>query len=474
MHSNEALYYLTIAEASALIRRHELSPVELTRAFLERIETLNDRLGAYVTVTAESALKDARAAESAIVQGEYRGPLHGIPVAHKDLYATEGIRTTCQSLVLLDWVPDHDATTVARLKEAGTLLLGKLAMTEFAASGPTDKPFPPARNPWNVDYNPGGSSSGSAAAVAAGLCIGALGSDTGGSIRNPASLCGVVGLKPTYGRVSRYGVVPLSWSLDHCGPLTWTVQDAALMLQALAGHDPKDPASSRLPVPDYSSALKGDVKGMVLGIPRRFFFDPQGMDSETLAAVEKAIEVLEQLGASTKVVDIPSLDYMLEACLCIHDSECYAYHEPNLKSQPHNYNEALRRHLRSAALYSAADYIQAQRVRALVKQEFDQVMTQVDALVTPMMIRPAWRFDQLDLDTASRLRYNSRPFNLTGQPAISVCCGFTSDGLPIGLQIAGRSFDEPTVLRIADAYERSTLWRQQRPPVEGLTAKTRK
>jgi aspartyl-tRNA(Asn)/glutamyl-tRNA(Gln) amidotransferase subunit A len=457
------LHYLTIAEAAEAIQKHEVSPLELTRTFLERIDALDQQLNAFITVTAESALQEARAAEAAILRGDYQGPLHGIPIALKDLYATKGIRTTAHSRVLQAWVPDEDATAVVRLKQAGTVLLGKLAMHEFAFGGPSLKgPFPPARNPWNLDHLPGGSSSGSGTAVAAGLCMGSLGSDTGGSIRGPASLCGIVGLKPTYGRVSRYGVVPLSWSLDHCGPMTWTVRDTAIMLQAIAGYDPKDPASSKTSVPDFARALREDVKGTVVGVLRRDFFDPEQVHPETLAAVESALKLLEDLGAKTKAVDIPSLDYVGAAWNCITMSEAYAYHEANLKTQPQNYGEYILPRVRVGAFYSVADYLQAQRVRTLLQHEFAQVMNEVDVLITPTSLQPAERFDEFDPSSPLRRSF-TRIFNFTGMPAISICCGFTASGLPIGLQIAGRAFDEAMVLRVAHTYERHSAWRQQRP-----------
>ena len=461
------LHYLTIAEAAELIGKRQLSPVELTRACLERIECLDGRLHSYITLTGDLALKEARIAESEIISGHYRGPLHGIPVALKDLYATKGIRTTAHSQVLLEWIPDEDATTVSRLKQAGTILLGKLSMHEFATGGARpNKAFPMARNPWNLAHVPGDSSSGSGAALAAGLCMGSLGSDTGGSIRYPASACGIVGLKPTYGRVSRSGVIPMSWSLDHCGPMTRTVRDNALMLQAIAGHDPKDPSSSKAPVPDYVSYLDNGVQGLVLGIARQQFFQTDSVDPETLAAVEKAIQALEELGAKIKVVDIPCVEYVNEALNCIMASEAFAYHEANMQSQPHNYGPSVQRNVRWGAFYSAADYIQAQRVRTQFKTEFQQVMSEVDALTTPTMVDFAEPFEEYDTRPLAPLRSNcTRPFNLSGQPAISICCGFTAAGLPVGLQIAGRSFDETTVLRIANAYERSAPWHQMRPPI---------
>ena len=295
--TRDELCFLTIGEASGLLRERQLSPVELTQAYLDRIEALDGRVRSYVTLLPESALQEARTAEDEIARGEYRGPMHGIPVAYKDLYDTEGVRTTGQSKVLEHRVPAEDCTAIVRLREAGAVNLGKLAMHEFALGGPKTSLFDQACNPWNLDHVTGGSSSGSGAAMASGLAMGTLGSDTGGSIRGPAALCGIVGLKPTYGRVSRYGVLPLSWSLDHCGPMTWTVEDAAHMLQAIAGHDPKDPTSSHEPVPDYAAALGGDLTGLTVGVPRHYFFgEDAGLDPEVAAAVNRAIEALGELG----------------------------------------------------------------------------------------------------------------------------------------------------------------------------------
>ena len=463
------LHYLTIAEATELIRNHQLSPVELTRAHLERIESLDPHLHAYITVTADRALKEARMAEGAILSGDHRGPLHGIPLGIKDLYDTKGVRTTAHSMVLWERVPEEDATAVARLTQAGTVLLGKLAMFEFAAGGPSPKtPVPPARNPWHLDYTTAGSSSGSAAAVAAGLSMGTLGSDTGGSIRNPSARCGIVGIKPTYGRVSRFGALRTSWSLDHFGPMARTVQDTTLLLQAISGYDPKDPGSSRVTVPDYSLALNKDIKGMVLGVHRNHYFDHGTVHHEVLAAVEKAIGALEELGARTRLVDIPSLEYVAAAGNCIQKAEAYVYHMDMLRNHPEDYGPNVLTSVRSGALYSAVDYIQAQRVKSLVKEEYDRVLTEVDALVTPTMAQPPERYEEYDAHRAGEAPYFPRLCSFLGVPAISVPCGLTSEGLPIGLQIAGRSFDEPTILRIAHAYERSTPWHQKHPPVEKL------
>ncbi len=459
--------YLTIREAGEMLQRQELSPVELTRAFLERIDSLDDRLHCYITLLRDEALSEARSAEAEILRGGYRGPLHGIPIGLKDIYDTAGIRTTAGSRVDIDRVPTEDATTVARLRGAGTVLLGKLMTYEYALGGPDPTvPFPAARNPWNLDYTTGGSSSGSGAGVAAGLCMGAMGSCTGGSIRGPASLCGIVGLKATYGRVSRYGVVTLSWSQDHCGPMTWTVEDSALMLQALAGHDPKDPTTSTAPVPDYSLALREDIKGLTIGVPRHFFFAPSpDVNPEVVATVEKELETLQGLGANVEEVTIPTLDYVRAANVTIMVSEAFAFHERNLKSQPQNFGEIARARFRIGGLFSGSDYIQAQRVRQMIKRECADVLKRVDVLVTPTMTQPAPPFEGFDPSGVFRGPSFTAPFNVTGLPAISVPCGFTANGLPIGMQIVGKPFDEPTVLRAAYTYQQHARWFERRPPI---------
>ena len=459
--------FLTIGEAGDLIRRRELSPVDLTRAFLDRIDSLDDQLHAYITLTRDEALSAARTAEAEILKGNYKGRMHGIPFALKDLYDTGGIPTTSGSKVDIDRVPVEDATTTARLKAAGGILLGKLGMHEFALGGPDFScPFPPPRNPWNLDYIPGGSSSGSGAAVAAGLCMGALGSCTGGSIRGPASFCGIVGLKATYGRVSRFGVVTLSWSQDHCGPMTWTVEDTAYMLQAIAGHDPKDPTSSKAPVPDYSASLREDIRGLTLGIPRDYFFTPgDRVNPEVLSTVEKGVSALEELGANLQEVSVPSLAYARAANMVIMLSEAFAFHEPNLKTRAHDFGEMVRGRFRIGGLFSASDYIQAQRVRQRIKREFAEVMKKVDLVVTPTMTGTAAAFEGYNPASIMRGPSFTGPFNLTGLPAISVPAGFSSIGLPIGMQIVGKPFDEPTVIRAAYTYQQHARWYQQRPPI---------
>jgi len=465
--SQTNLYHLTIREASALLKSGQLSPVELTQSFLDRIEATDDRLHSFIIVLKEQALDDARLAEAEIRRGDYKGPLHGIPFALKDLYDTAGITTTSGSKVDIDRVPTEDATTTARLKAAGGILLGKLAMHEFALGGPDfTTPFPPARNPWNLAHITGGSSSGSGAAVASGQAMAALGSCTGGSIRGPASLCGIVGLKATYGRVSRAGVVTLSWSQDHCGPMTWTVEDTAYMMQALAGYDPKDPTTSTAPVPDYSLSLREDIKGLTIGVPRHFFFAPhESVNPEVVATVEKGLKVLEGLGANLQEVTIPSLEYVRAANSVIMLSEAFAYHEKNLQTRSHDFGEMVRARFRIGGLFSASDYVQSQRIRKVVNRECAEVLQKVDVLVTPTMTQPAAAFEGYDATSNITGRSFTAPFNLTGLPAISVPCGFTASGLPVGMQIAGKPFDEPGVIRAAYAYQQEARWFEQRPSI---------
>ena len=461
------LCYLTIGEASRLLATRELSPVELTRAFLDRIDRLDGDIQAYITVLHDSAVAEARRAESEILRGEYRGLLHGIPIALKDLYDTKGVRTTAGSRVMADRVPTEDATTTARLRAAGAVQLGKLTMHEFGLGDldPTSG-FPMARNPWNLEHSTGGSSSGSGAAVAAGLCMAALGSCTGGSIRGPASHCGIVGLKATYGRISGAGAVSMSWTLDHCGPMTWNVEDTATMLQAIAGYNSADPVSSQLPVPDYSASLVDDIKGLKVGVPRHFFFaEDSQINRETLATTEVALSALEDLGAHVEEVTIPTLQYSQAAHTVIMFSEAFAFHRSNLLTRPNDYGVRARAQFRVGGLFSSSDYLQAQRVRNVLKSEFAKVLESVDVIVSPTRPSPAPRFDQVEKMTIAELVSFTSPYNMTGLPAISVPCGFTSDGLPVGLQIAARPFEEPTILRTAYAYQQHVRLFEQRPPV---------
>ena len=465
--ANKKLHELTIREAGGLLKDGDLSPVELTQAFFNRIDQTEDRLHSFITLLQDRAMGEARKSEAEIRSGNYKGPMHGIPIVLKDLYDTAGIRTTSGSQVDFDRVPITDSTATSRLADAGAVLLGKVTMHEFALGGPDwTTPFEPACNPWNLNHITGGSSSGTASAVASGQAMGGLGSCTGGSIRGPASLCGIVGLKPTYGRVSRAGVVTLSWSQDHVGPLTYTVEDSAYMLQAIAGHDPKDPTSSRAVVPDYSISLREDIKGKVFGLPRHYFFDEDpSVDAETVAVVEKAVAELESLGAKIEEIELPSLDYIRAANTIIMVCEAYAFHEPNLKSRPQEFGEIVRARFRIGGMLSAGDYLQAQRCRQWSKREFAEALQKVDFFVTPTMTQPAAAFEGYDPIATIQGKSFTAPFNVTGLPAISVPCGFTQSGLPVGMQIAGKAFDEPGVIQAAYSYQQHARWYEQRPNI---------
>jgi aspartyl-tRNA(Asn)/glutamyl-tRNA(Gln) amidotransferase subunit A len=464
MEPNE-LCYQTIVEAAAGLRRKDLSPHELTEAALKRIESIDDKLHCFITLTADLALRHAEQAEHDLRSGQDRGPLHGIPIALKDLYMTQGIRTTCHSAVLKNWVPDNDATAATKLREAGAILLGKVGMHEFAFGGPSvDAPFPAVRNPWNPAHIPGGSSSGSGAALAAGLRYGSLGSDTGGSIRTPSSHCGIVGLKPTYGRVSRFGVIPLSWSLDHAGPMARSVEDCAILLQAIAGYDPKDPASADVPASDFRAALKNGIAGLRIGVPRAGWFDENlGVDPETEALFNQALKTLEELGAAIIEIDGKPFSIARKANQTILVCEAYAYHEKRLQEAPEKFGSSVRRRMLEGAFLSAADYITAQRARAVLNEQIRQNFSRVDVFATPSTPRPPDTFEGLDPNEQNLRPSFTNPFNLTGLPAISVPCGFTDGKLPVGLQIAAPSFEESTALRVAYAYEQATGWHKQRP-----------
>ncbi|MBI4497278.1 MAG: Asp-tRNA(Asn)/Glu-tRNA(Gln) amidotransferase subunit GatA [Chloroflexi bacterium] len=458
------LGYLSIAEAAARFRNRTLSPVEVVEALLDRIDALDGRLHAYLAVMAESAMAEARQSEQELLAGQDRGPLHGIPIALKDLYATAGTLTTAGSPVLADWVPEEDATVVTLLRQAGAVNLGKLTMHEFAFGPPAlDDPYPPARNPWNLDHVPGGSSSGSGAALAAGLCLGSLGSDTGGSIRGPASFCGITGLKPTYGRVSRAGVVPLAWSLDHVGPMTRSAEDCALMLQAIAGYDPKDPASSPAPVPDYRATLGQGLAGVRLGVCRPYFLDHEALDPDVRQGVEQAIAELRGAGASVVEVGLPHAEQARIANTVIMLAEAYAYHEQTLQTRGHLFGKRLRLRLLEGGLLRASDYLQAQRTRSLFQEELGAALRQVDVLITPTSVRPASSWATFDPAATARDPSYTAPFNLTGVPVLSVPCGFSAAGLPLGMQIVGRSLDEATVLRVGHAYQQLTDWHTRQP-----------
>jgi len=457
---------LSLKDASDLLDARKVSPVELTRACLARIERLNPTLNAFITVTGEQALADAKAAETLIASGKRRGRLDGIPIALKDLFDTAGVRTTAGSAIFADRVPERDAEVVRRLRAAGAVMLGKLNMHEFAyGDNSAQSHYGPVHNPWQREHIAGGSSGGSGAAVAAGLCYGALGSDTGGSIRQPAAYCGIVGLKPTYGLVSTRGVVPLSWSLDHVGPLCRTVADAALLLQPIAGYDPLDTNSLAATVPDYTNALRQKVSTLRIGIPRAVFYET--LDPEIEQAVKEALQILGRLTASTRDVELPAYQ-----TLPVVGAEAYAFHAPYFTKTPDLYQPMTRRRLEAGAKVSAVAYIEGRRELDRLRREVMTVFSAVDLLVTPTTpILPATIQDAAaDPGTppaagvAPSLR-NTQPFDIYGLPSISVPCGFSRSGLPIGLEISGPRLGEPLVLALAQAYERKTEWHRRTPPV---------
>jgi aspartyl-tRNA(Asn)/glutamyl-tRNA(Gln) amidotransferase subunit A len=467
MDSTE-LCYLSLERVSVLIKSKDITPVEATRAVLDRINDVDRDLNSFITVMRDQALAQAQAAEREILHGHYRGPLHGIPVAVKDLYYTKGIRTTGGSAILANFVPDYSATAVARLETSGAVLVGKLNMHEFARGATTTSSLTgPCANPWDPDRVPGGSSGGSAAALSAGLCFGALGSDSGGSIRIPAALCGVVGLKPTFGRVSRRGMLPLSFSMDHAGPMARTVLDTALILGVIAGRDTNDSASEGVPVPDYAAALTGDIKGTRLRVPRDLFFER--LDPEVESAVRSAMSTLEGLGAHLEDVAMPLVKYSAAAGRLISATEGGAVHEPYLRREAAKYSPDVRIASLVGQFVLGKHYIKAQRVRSLLRHEMAVALSGADALITPTVPIPAPTIVATlgtgapKSDITSQLISFTRPANLTGFPAISLPCGYTRDELPIGLQIIGRPFDEATVMRIAYAYEQSTPWHRRRP-----------
>jgi aspartyl-tRNA(Asn)/glutamyl-tRNA(Gln) amidotransferase subunit A len=459
----DALHELTIAEAARRIAARSLSPVELTRACLERIEAVDPQLNAFLTVTADAALERAREAERAIGRDGPHGPLHGIPFALKDIYDTRGIPTTGHSRLTRERVPDADSACTERLLAAGGILLGKLATHEFATGGPAyDLPWPPARNPWRLDRFPGGSSSGAAAAVAAGLVPLAMGSDTGGSIRLPAAFCGIAGLKPTYGRVSKRGVLPLSWTLDTCGPLAGTVEDCAIALQALAGHDPRDPGSADRPVPDYRAALGTGIAGLRIGVARELY---ARAGDETRTAMDDALAILSGLGAEVVEVTLPSIDDYQAVYRAIVMAEAFAIHEAELRERPDAYSAVTRYRILPGIAISAAEYVDALRMQRELIERTLAVLETVDAVVAATTYGPAPVQATMRAEASFAQPPLTNPFNIAQCPAISVCNGFSPDGLPLAMQVAGRRFDEPTVLRIAHAYERATPWRERRPPL---------
>ncbi|HXG30456.1 MAG TPA: Asp-tRNA(Asn)/Glu-tRNA(Gln) amidotransferase subunit GatA [Thermodesulfobacteriota bacterium] len=484
------LPFLTIREVSELIRKGEISPVELTESVLRRIEEVDGRLNSYITVLSDHALRSAREAEKTISSGRYIGPLHGVPIGLKDIFVMKGVRTTCGSKILEDFIPPYDATVTLRLKNAGAIIVGKNNMDEFAMGSSTENSyFGPTRNPWDLERVPGGSSGGSAASVSASLCFASIGTDTGGSIRQPAALCGIVGLKPTYGRVSRFGMIAFASSLDQGGPLAKTVEDAALVLNAVAGGDPRDSTSVDVPVPDYTKRIKDGVKGVRIGVPKEYFIE--GIDAEVEEGVKRAIALVEDLGGVVEEISLPHTRYAVSAYYIIAPSEAssnlarydgvrYGFRSSDVGSLRDMYsktraegfgNEVKRRimigtYALSAGYYDAY-YLKAQRVRTLIKRDFEEAFKKVDVIMTPTSPEPAFKIGEKTDDPLKMYLSDifTIPCNLAGLPGISIPCGFTSSGLPIGVQILGKPFDEETLLRVANAYELHTNWREKRPPI---------
>ncbi|MEC8198979.1 MAG: amidase, partial [Pseudomonadota bacterium] len=426
----------------------------------------NPQLDAFVTPTLELAVEQAKSAEAEIAAGNHKGPLHGVPFGLKDIYETKGILTSGHSKVMEDHIPEQDATTTAKLYEAGMVLLGKLSTHEFAHGGPSfDLPWPPARNPWNTDHVTGGSSSGSGAAVAAGFLPAAMGSDTGGSIRNPACLSGTAGFKPTYGLVSRAGVIANSYTFDHCGPLTWTVEDSALMMQALAGYDTRDPASANVDIPDFAAVLGGDLKGKRIGIVRHFYEEDLPANDETKQALEAAYDVLRNLGAELEDIRLRTCREYMDVKVTIAESELYNVHEGNLRTRPSDFGSDFLGRSTPACLITGADYVAAQRERRVMLAEMAPIYERYDLLVTAGTYA-APRFDAHRTISFWEKPAITTPFNVTGGPALALCIGYNTAGLPLSMQIVGKPFDDAAVLQAGDAYERATSWRSQRPQLD--------
>ncbi len=461
-----APHLLSAAAAARAFAARTLSPTELLSALLARIERLDPVLNAFIRLDAEAAMDAARQAEKEIAAGRHRGPLHGIPVGIKDIIDVVGLPTTCHSRILLDNVAKADAAVVARLRAAGAIVIGKLSTHEFAIGGPSlDLPFPPARNPWNPLHHPGGSSSGSGAGVAAGLFPLALGTDTGGSVRNPASACGIVGLKPTYGRVSRRGVFPLAFTLDHVGPLTRTVEDAALLLHAIEGHDALDPGSAAFPAGDALSVIERGISGLRIGFVRHFHEKDLPADPQVLAALEDAAEILHAAGAQVRDVALPTLNEFAAVNRVILGAESWSIHAPWLRTRPGDYGQLARQRLMAGAFMSAGAYVGAQRRRAQMIAAVDDVFQDVDVLLCASSMDPASRIDDMAETLRTYPRQARTPFNVTGHPALAMMAGLSSGGLPLSLQFVGRYGADATVLRVARAYERASEWHTRRPPI---------
>ena len=466
-----SLCAISIKEAADLISAHKVKPSELVEAHIERINATDDKLNSFVTILSESALHSSFIAEKEIMNGNYRGPIHGIPIGLKDLYDTAGTITTVGSKIYRERLPQEDATVVSRLKEAGAIVVGKLQMHEFALGATSINPHDgPARNPWDTERITGGSSGGSASSVAAGQCMASLGTDTGGSIRIPSALCGIVGLKPTFGRVSRKGVFPLSWTMDTVGPMTRTVEDAALMLNAMVSFDPSDPGSSPHETEDFTSKLGLGIKGLTIGVPQEYFYETTS--PEVKEALNSAEKVFESLGAKVIPISIPVLEHSLAISGTIMLTEAASVHERNLKDRPFDIGDDVRLRLTQGSLYSAVDYLKAQRGRHEFNNQIDKAMETVDILLAPTVGIGAPKIDDktvvlngVEYPALALMPRLTRPHNICGLPTISIPCGFTSSGLPIGMQLAGRAFEDSVVIQTANAYENATDWTKQSPVI---------
>jgi aspartyl-tRNA(Asn)/glutamyl-tRNA(Gln) amidotransferase subunit A len=460
---------LTIAKLSSLLQNKEVSPVEITQAILERISRLNPKINVYITIFEEHAMEKAKIAEKEIINGNYKGLLHGIPVAVKDNFEVKGFKTTCASKVRENHISTFNATIINRLQQAGAILIGKLNMQEFAIGATsTDSHFGPVRNPWDTSRIPGGSSGGSAAAISSSLALGTLGSDTRGSGRIPASLCGIVGLKPTYGLASNYGITPVAWSLDHPAPMTRTVEDVAIMLQAIAGYDPNDPSTVNIGLPDYQAAMRKDIKGLKLALPVNYFFDE--IEPEVEKVFKETLRVFVGLGASVEEITIPEIEFVPVAGSYISPAEQFTYHEKYIRNHFQDYSSNVRERILTGSVILATDYIKSQQYRNLLRRNVHKILERFDALLTPTTAATAPKIGGGSVKIGGReknvlklLSLFTAPWNLTGQPAISVACGFGPNNMPVGLQIVGRCFDEETIIRVANAYEISTSWHEKRP-----------
>lgn len=461
------LAWLTVAQAADLLRTRKLSPVEYAKALIDRIERYDRSLNTFLRFTPELAMQDARNAEAEIMRGNWRGTFHGVPYGVKDIVDYAGLPTTAHSKILADNVASADATVVQKLRAAGGVFMGKLSTHEFAIGGPSfDLPWPPARNPWNRDHFCGGSSSGSGAATAAGFLPAAIGTDTGGSVRNPASMCGVVGMKATYGVVSRRGVIPLSYSLDHVGPLTRTVRDNALMLDVIAGHDAFDPGSANRAAGGYTSALAHGVKGLRIGVIRHFYTHDMQADAEMAAGIETAVQRLAELGAEIREITIAPLAEYAACNRTILTGEAFAIHENWMRERPQDYGALARERLMAGAFVRAADYVNATRLRRKLADAFHALFADIDVALTASSMDPACRIDDRQAIDHTYSRQARAPFNVTGNPALAVPIGFSKSGLPLSMQIVGSAYGEALVYRVADAYEQATDWTARHPQLQ--------